>query len=53
MNEDKRQYKFRIENEKFYGPENKYPDYIPEWILNLKNYFKRDLTEFDQKTQSL
>ena len=53
MNEDKRIYNNRIESERSYRHKKNCQDYPPEWILNLQNYFKRNVSEFDQKTQSL
>lgn len=42
MNEDKKQYSSRIEYESEPKYESKSLDYLlPEWIMNLKNYFEK------------
>ena len=50
MTEYKGIYNNIIENEKSYSNEKECPDYLSEWILNLQNYFKRNVSEFYQKT---
>jgi len=42
MYEDNRQYLDRIEHDRVPRYETKSLDYLlPEWIINLKNYFKK------------
>jgi len=46
MNESERQYRDRIEQRKFSRCESESLDGIlPEWVINLKNYFEKGHVE--------
>jgi len=46
MNDDEKQYTDRIKYEKVSRYETKGLDFdLPEWIINLKNYLKKNATQ--------